>query len=48
MGGGARVLARFADAWNWWGWDETIDEIIRRMTPMVAELERAGVEVAGC
>ena len=40
-----RLVARYGDAWNWWGWDETIDEIIERMTPIIAELERACVEV---
>jgi alkanesulfonate monooxygenase SsuD/methylene tetrahydromethanopterin reductase-like flavin-dependent oxidoreductase (luciferase family) len=40
-----RLVARYGDAWNWWGWDETIDEIIGRMGPLVAELERACVEV---
>ena len=40
-----RLVARYADAWNWWGWDETIDEIIGRVTPIVAELDRACVEV---
>ncbi len=40
-----RLVARYGDAWNWWGWDETIDEIIGRMSPLVAELERACVEV---
>lgn len=40
-----RLVARYGDAWNWWGWDETIDEIIGRMNPLVAELDRACVEV---
>jgi len=39
-----RLVARYADAWNWWGWDETIDEIIGRVTPIVAELDQACVE----
>ena len=40
-----RLVARYADAWNWWGWDETIDEIIDRVAPIVAELDRACVDV---
>jgi alkanesulfonate monooxygenase SsuD/methylene tetrahydromethanopterin reductase-like flavin-dependent oxidoreductase (luciferase family) len=40
-----RLVARYGDGWNWWGWDETIDDIISRMNPLVAELERACVEV---
>ncbi len=40
-----RLVARYADAWNWWGWDETIEEITRRMNPIVTELERACIEV---
>jgi len=40
-----RLVALYADAWNWWGWDETIDEIIGRVNPIIAELERACVEV---
>ena len=32
-----RLVARFADAWNWWGWDETIDEIIERMAVITEE-----------
>lgn len=40
-----RLVARYADAWNWWGWDETIDEITERVTPIVAELDRASAEV---
>ncbi len=40
-----RLVARYADAWNWWGWDETIDEIIERMTPIISELDQACTEV---
>jgi alkanesulfonate monooxygenase SsuD/methylene tetrahydromethanopterin reductase-like flavin-dependent oxidoreductase (luciferase family) len=34
------LVARYADAWNWWGWDETHDETTERMTPIVATLEQ--------
>lgn len=42
--GGPRMLslvARYADAWNWWTWDETVPEAIERLTPIVDDLERA-------
>ena len=35
------LVARYGDAWNWWGWDETHDETIARMTPIVMTLEEA-------
>ena len=42
--GGPRMLqlvARYADAWNWWTWDETIDEALGRLTPLMAQLDAA-------
>jgi alkanesulfonate monooxygenase SsuD/methylene tetrahydromethanopterin reductase-like flavin-dependent oxidoreductase (luciferase family) len=36
-----RLVARYADAWNWWSWDETLDEFMARLGPIVTELERA-------
>lgn len=42
--GGSKMLqlvARYADAWNWWGWDETLSEIESRLGPIVEQLERA-------
>lgn len=42
--GGPRMLelvARYADAWNWWVWDETIDDAIERLSPIVERLEAA-------
>lgn len=36
-----RLVARYADAWNWWGWDETFDALSTRIGPIVDELERA-------
>lgn len=35
------LVARYADAWNWWGWDESFDQISDRLTPIVAALEQA-------
>ncbi|MFQ5554043.1 MAG: LLM class flavin-dependent oxidoreductase [Acidimicrobiia bacterium] len=36
-----RLVARYADVWNWWGWGETLDEIGARMRPIIGLLERA-------
>ena len=41
-----RLVAKYADAWNWWGWDETVDDIRERLSPVVEELDRA-CEVEG-
>lgn len=35
------LVARYADQWNWWGWDETIAQIEERLGPIIANLERA-------
>ena len=46
--GGPKMLglvARYAEAWNWWGWDETLDEITDRMRPLVGMLEGACAEI---
>ena len=42
--GGPRMLqlvARYADAWNWWGWDETLEQARDRLEPIIGLLERA-------
>ena len=42
--GGPKMLAlvaKYADAWNWYGWDETLEEITERLEPIVAALTRA-------
>jgi alkanesulfonate monooxygenase SsuD/methylene tetrahydromethanopterin reductase-like flavin-dependent oxidoreductase (luciferase family) len=36
-----RLVAQYADAWNWWGWDETLPEIEERLTPIIGQLEQA-------
>ncbi len=36
-----RLVAKYADAWNWWGWEETVEHISSRMRPMIELLERA-------
>ena len=36
-----RLVARYADVWNWWGWDETLDQIGERMRPIIGLLEQA-------
>lgn len=40
-----RLVARYAHAWNWWGYDETTDQALERLRPIVAELEAACEEV---
>lgn len=47
-GGGPKMLAlaaRYGDEWNWWGWDETLDEISARLSPMMAALDDACAEL---
>ena len=42
--GGPRMLqlaARYGDAWNWWGWDETLAEVGDRLRPIIDVLERS-------
>ena len=42
--GGPKMLhlvARYADAWNWWGFDETLEQIDKRLGPIIELLERA-------
>lgn len=42
--GGSKMLqlvARYADAWNWWGGDETLQQIGERIQPIIEELDRA-------
>ena len=34
------LVARYADAWNWWGWDESHDETAERMGPIIETLDR--------
>jgi alkanesulfonate monooxygenase SsuD/methylene tetrahydromethanopterin reductase-like flavin-dependent oxidoreductase (luciferase family) len=36
-----RLVAQFADAWNWWGWSETVSDIRKRLGPLLEELDRA-------
>jgi alkanesulfonate monooxygenase SsuD/methylene tetrahydromethanopterin reductase-like flavin-dependent oxidoreductase (luciferase family) len=36
-----RLVARYADAWNWWGWDETLEEVGERVRPIIETLEKA-------
>ncbi|HJQ75736.1 MAG TPA: LLM class flavin-dependent oxidoreductase [Acidimicrobiia bacterium] len=35
------LVARYADQWNWWGWDETIAQLGERLSPIIAKLEAA-------
>lgn len=36
-----RLVARYADAWNWWGWDETLEQVGERLGPIIETLEGA-------
>ncbi|MEX0865704.1 MAG: LLM class flavin-dependent oxidoreductase [Acidimicrobiia bacterium] len=36
-----QLVARYGDAWNWWGWDETLEQVRTRLRPIVDMLERA-------
>jgi alkanesulfonate monooxygenase SsuD/methylene tetrahydromethanopterin reductase-like flavin-dependent oxidoreductase (luciferase family) len=36
-----QLVPRYADAWNWWGWDETLEQIDKRLGPIIGLLERA-------
>ncbi len=35
------LVARYADQWNWWAWDQTIPETVERFQPLIETLERA-------
>lgn len=42
--GGPKMLqlaARYGDGWNWWGWDETLEQVNDRLTPIIEILERS-------
>ena len=42
--GGPKMLQlaeRYGDAWNWWGWDETLEQIRVRLRPIINLLEQA-------
>ena len=36
-----RLVARYADAWNWWGGYQTLDQISGRLGPIIELLEQA-------
>jgi alkanesulfonate monooxygenase SsuD/methylene tetrahydromethanopterin reductase-like flavin-dependent oxidoreductase (luciferase family) len=36
-----RLVAKYADAWNWWAWDETVTDIAERLSPVIDELDHA-------
>jgi alkanesulfonate monooxygenase SsuD/methylene tetrahydromethanopterin reductase-like flavin-dependent oxidoreductase (luciferase family) len=36
-----RLVAKYADEWNWWGWDETQEEIHSRLSPIIETLDHA-------
>jgi len=36
-----QLVARYGDAWNWWGWDETVQQVRARLGPIIERLEQA-------
>ena len=36
-----RLVAKYADAWNWWGWGETLKEFENRIAPIIHALDEA-------
>jgi alkanesulfonate monooxygenase SsuD/methylene tetrahydromethanopterin reductase-like flavin-dependent oxidoreductase (luciferase family) len=36
-----QLVARYGDAWNWWGWDQTVQQVRARLGPIVERLEQA-------
>ena len=32
------LVAKYADEWNWWGWDETLDQVEQRFEPILETL----------
>ena len=39
-----QLVARYGDAWNWWGWGETLDQVEERLKPIIEQLEEAFAE----
>jgi len=39
-----QLVARYADAWNWWGWGETLEQVEERLKPIMDQLEEAFAE----
>jgi alkanesulfonate monooxygenase SsuD/methylene tetrahydromethanopterin reductase-like flavin-dependent oxidoreductase (luciferase family) len=36
-----QLVARYGDAWNWWGWDEALEEVTTRIQALIDQLETA-------
>jgi len=36
-----QLVAKYADAWNWWGWGETLEQLKDRLRPLIELLEQA-------
>jgi len=36
-----QLVAKYADAWNWWGWGETLEQLNDRLRPIIGLLEQA-------
>lgn len=36
-----QLVAKYGDSWNWWGWDETLEQMNERLIPIIGLLEQA-------
>ena len=36
-----QLVTKYADAWNWWGWGETLEQLKDRLGPLIELLEQA-------
>jgi len=36
-----QLVAKYADAWNWWGWGETLEQLKDRLVPLIELLEQS-------
>jgi len=36
-----QLVAKYADAWNWWGWAETLEQLKERLGPLIELLAEA-------
>ncbi len=36
-----QLVAKYGDSWNWWGWDETLEQMNERLGPIIELLEQA-------
>jgi alkanesulfonate monooxygenase SsuD/methylene tetrahydromethanopterin reductase-like flavin-dependent oxidoreductase (luciferase family) len=36
-----KLVAKYADAWNWWVWDEAFDDAAARLRPLIKQVDAA-------